>query len=152
MPSAQRSVRIARPVADVFAFFTDPANEQRWRSSHLKEFQSHEPLAVGTRVRQVLAGPMGRDIDADIEVTELDQDARYAFRTIAGPVRPTGAFDFRPVAEGTEVTLRLDATLGGLKKLLMGASVQKAMNGEVAALDRAKAVLEGSAEDRSDLL
>jgi len=43
---------------------------------------------------------------------------------------------------GTEVTLRLEAQLGGVKKLVMGASVQRAMNGEVAALDRAKAVLE----------
>jgi uncharacterized protein YndB with AHSA1/START domain len=142
MPSAQRSVRIARPVAEVFAFFTDPANETRWRSGHLKEFRAEGPLAVGTRIRQVLAGPMGRDIDADIEVTVLDPGARYAFATLTGPVRPTGAFEFRPVSEGTEVTLRLDAQLTGVKKLVMGASVQRAMNGEVAALDRAKALLE----------
>lgn len=143
MPSAQRSVRIARPVADVFAFFTDPDNEARWRSGHLKEFRADGPLAVGTRIRQVLAGPMGRDIDADIEVTALEPNARYAFASVAGPVRPTGVFEFRPVAEGTEVSFRLDAPLGGVKKLVLGASVQKAMNGEVAALDRAKALLEG---------
>lgn len=142
MPSAQRSVRIARPVGEVFGFFTDPANEARWRSNHLKEFRADGPVVVGTRIRQVLSGPMGRDIDADIEVTELEPNVRYAFATLAGPVRPTGVFEFRPVAEGTEVTLRLAAQLRGLKKLALGASVQRAMNGEVAALDRAKAVLE----------
>jgi uncharacterized protein YndB with AHSA1/START domain len=142
MPSAQHSVRIARPVAEVFAFFTDPANEARWRSAHLKEFHADGPLAVGTRVRQVLAGPMGRDLDADIEVTELEPDTRYAFTTLTGPVRPAGSFEFRPVDGGTEVTLRLGAELRGVKKLVLGASVQRAMNGEVAALDRAKALLE----------
>ena len=142
MPSAQHSVRIARPVAEVFAFFTDPANETKWRSGHLKEFRADGPLAVGTRIRQVLAGPMGRDINADIEVTAREPNARYAFATVGGPVRPTGTFEFRPAGEGTEVSLRLDASLSGVKKLLMGASVQKAMDGEVAALDRAKAVLE----------
>jgi uncharacterized protein YndB with AHSA1/START domain len=40
MPSAQRSVHIARPVDEVFAFFTDAANETRWRSAHLKEFRA----------------------------------------------------------------------------------------------------------------
>lgn len=142
MPSAQHSVRVTRPVAEVFAFFTDPANEVRWRSDHLKEFRADGPVAVGSRIRQVLAGPMGRDIDADIEVTELEPNARYAFASVAGPVRPTGVFEFRPVPEGTAVTLRLDAPLRGVKKLLLGASVQRAMNGEVAALERAKSLLE----------
>ena len=143
MPSAQHSVRIARPIDEVFAFFTDPANEVRWRSAHLREFRADAPVAVGTRIRQVLAGPMGREIHADIEVTELEPNSRYAFATVAGPVRPTGTFDFRSVDDGTEVTLRLDAPLHGVKKVAMGASVQKAMDGEVAALERAKALLEG---------
>jgi hypothetical protein len=68
---------------------------------------------------------------------------RYAFRGVAGPLRPVGEYTFRPVEEGTEVTFRLDAPLTGLKKLVMGNSVQKAMNAEMAALDTAKSILEG---------
>ena len=142
MPSAQRSVRIGRPVSEVFAFFADPANEPKWRGSHLKEFTPQGPIAVGTRIRQVVAGPMGRGLDADIEITDLQPEARYAFKGVAGPLRPLGEYTFRPVEDGTEVTFRLDAPLAGLKKVFMGNSVQKAMNAEMAALDTAKAVLE----------
>ena len=33
------------------------------------------PVAVGTRIRQVVAGPMGRSVDADIEITALEPGA-----------------------------------------------------------------------------
>jgi len=143
MPSAQRSVRIARPVDDVYAFFADPANESAWRGDALKEFTPMGPVAVGTRIRQVVAGPMGRSVDADIEITALEPGVRYAFKGVAGPLRPTGEYTFRAVEEGTEVTFRLDAPLSGIKKVFMGPAVQKSMLAEMAALDRAKAVLEG---------
>jgi uncharacterized protein YndB with AHSA1/START domain len=142
MPSAQRSIRIARPVNEVFAFFADPANESKWRGSHLKEFTAQGPIAVGTRIRQVVAGPMGRGIDADIEITGLEPDARYAFKGVAGPLRPVGEYTFGPVEEGTMVTFRLDAPLSGLKKVFMGNAVQKSINAEMAALDTAKQLLE----------
>jgi uncharacterized protein YndB with AHSA1/START domain len=142
MPRAQRSVRIARPVGEVFGFFADPANETRWRGSQVKEFTPQGPIAVGTRIRQVVAGPMGRGIDADIEITALEPDARYAFRGVAGPVRPIGEYTFRPVEEGTEVTFTLDAPLTGVKKVVMGPAVRKSMDAEMAALDTAKAILE----------
>jgi len=142
MPSAQRSVRIARPVDDVYAFFADPAHESSWRGDALREFTPMGPVAVGTRIRQVVAGPMGRSVDADIEITDLQPGVRYAFKGVAGPLRPTGEYAFRPVEEGTEVTFRLDAPLSGIKKLFMGPAVQKSMLAEMAALDRAKEVLE----------
>lgn len=44
---------------------------------------------------------------------------------------------------GTEVTLSLSAELRGVKKVMMSRSVQSAMDSEVAALDTAKAFLEG---------
>ena len=143
MPSAQRSVRIARPVDDVFAFFSDPANELSWRGDAVKEFTPTGPVAVGTRIMQVVAGPMGRSVDADIEITDLQPGVRYAFKGVAGPLRPVGEYTFRPVEEGTEVTFRMNAPLSGIKKLVMGPAVQKAMLGEMAALDRAKSLLEG---------
>ncbi len=145
MPRAQRSVRIARPVSEVFAFFADPANEKKWRGKSLKEFSPQGPVAEGTRIRQVLSGPMGRAVDADIEITGFDPGTRYAFRGVAGPVRPSGEYTFRPVEEGTEVTFRLDAPLSGIKQVFMGNAVEKAMHAEMACLDTAKALLEAEA-------
>ena len=87
----------------------------------------------GATYRQIVAGPGGRRIDADVEITEFIPDQRIAFRTTQGPVRPMGSYDLRAGEGGTVVTFRLAATLGGVKKL-MAPMVAKTMRSEVAAL------------------
>lgn len=142
MPSAQRSVVINRPLEDVFEFFTTPSNDSRWRTN-LKEVSISGPVGAGSRVHQVVKGPAGRPIPADIEVVDYQPRQRYAFRVVTGPVRPTGEYRFASEGETTTVSMSLDAQLSGLKKLLMSRAVQNSMDGEMLALDRAKAILEG---------
>jgi uncharacterized protein YndB with AHSA1/START domain len=142
MPAATRTITIDRDPDTVFAFFTEPQNDPTWRP-HVKEIAAQGPPGPGARIHQVVAGPGGRGIRADIEVTAYEPPSRYAFRVVAGPARPVGEFRFAPVGSGTEVTFSLSAEIGGLKKLLMSGPVQKSMDGEMAALDRAKALIEG---------
>lgn len=143
MPSAQRSVTINRPVDEVFAFFTDPSNERTWRTQ-VKEAVAEGPIAVGTRVHQVVKGPGGRGIPADLEITGYEPSARYAFTVVSGPVRPTGEYRFTSEDGATTVSFALSAELTGIKKLLLSRPVQRSMDGEMKALDRAKVVIEGS--------
>jgi uncharacterized membrane protein len=96
---------------------------------------------VGTTYRQVVAGPGGRRIDADVEITEFVPDQHIAFRTTKGPVRPTGTYDLRAQDGSTELTFRLTVKLSGLKAL-MAPMVGKTMKAEVAALTQLKRVLE----------
>ena len=128
MPSAQHTVVIDRPVDEVFAFFTDPSNELEWRQ-HVKEIAAEGPIAVGSRIHQVVKGPGGRGIPADVEVTDYDSPTLYGFRVVAGPVRPVGEFRFAADGEGTSVSLSLSADLTGIKAVLMSRSVQRAMDG-----------------------
>lgn len=142
MPSAARTLVIARPVSAVYAFFTDHDNDLKWRT-HVKEIKAEGRPAVGATVHQVIAGPGGRGIAADFQITAYEPDRRYAFAVTGGPVRPKGDFEFAPTSEGgTEITFTLAADLHGLKKLLMGRAVQKSMDGEMANLDKAKVILE----------
>ena len=141
MPSAERTIEIDRPPDQVFAFFTDPANDRAWRP-HVKEIAAQGPAGVGATIHQVVEGPGGRGIPADIEVTAHEPPTRYAFRVIAGPARPIGEFRFSPSGAGTLVAFSLRAEIGGLKGLLLGRPVQSSMNGEMAALDKAKALIE----------
>jgi uncharacterized protein YndB with AHSA1/START domain len=143
MPSAERTIVIDRPPDQVFAFFADPANDRAWRQ-HVKEIAARGPAGVGATIHQVVEGPGGRGIAADIEVTAFDPPSRYAFRVIAGPARPIGDFRFAPSGTGTSVTFSLRADLGFLKGLVMSRPVQSSMDGEMAALDRAKALIEAS--------
>lgn len=141
MPSAQRSVVIARPADEVFAFFADPTTGTQWRSG-LSEVSAEGPVAVGTIFRQRVSGPGGRTVPADIRLTELDPGRRVAFVGVAGPLRPDVAYDFEPVEGGTQVTFSISARLSGPKKILLGPIVQKTMEAEVARLDEAKRLLE----------
>jgi uncharacterized membrane protein len=141
MPSAQHSVSISRPVGEVFAFVADGENAMRWRPGVLDVArQSGEGL--GAVYRQGVRGPGGRRIAADYEVIAFEPDRRIAFRAIAGPVRPTGEYRFAADANGTTVSLALDATLTGWKRLLMGRAVQSTMESEVRNLETLKAILE----------
>ena len=59
MPHAQRTIVIARPPAEVYAFFADAENDPQWRSA-VKSIKREGPLAVGARYTQRVAGPGGR--------------------------------------------------------------------------------------------
>lgn len=146
MPAAQRTLVINRPVEEVFAFFTDPSNEPAWRT-HVKEITPTGPVGVGSRIHQVVSGPGGRGIPADLEVTAHEAPSRYAFRVVAGPVRPVGEYRFADEHGSTAVTFSLATELTGVKKLMMSRPVQRSMDGEMAALDRAKALIEGAGGD-----
>jgi uncharacterized membrane protein len=142
MPSAQHSVSIRRPIGTVFAFVADGENAMRWRPGVLDvAHQSGEGL--GAIYRQGVKGPGGRRIAADYEITAFEPDRRIAFRAIAGPVRPTGEYRFASDADGTTVSLALDATLTGWKRIVMGRAVQSTMDAEVRNLETLKSLLEG---------
>jgi|SRR5947209_10161359 len=138
MPEASDSVTIERPRDEVFAFLADAENDPRWRSGVL-EMKRQSP----TRYRQVVAGPGGRRVDADIEVTEHTPPARLAFRTTAGPVRPIGRYDLAEADGGTELTFSLAVELRGLRRL-MAPMVRRTMQNEVRRLTELKRVLENA--------
>lgn len=142
MPSAERTITINAPLDHVFAFFTTPANDPSWRGG-IKHIHAHGEPAVGGVVHQTIAGPIGRGIGADIEITAYEPNSRYSFQVVAGPVRPVGSYDFVPTDTGTAVTFKLAAEVTGLKRALMSKPVQKNMDAEMAALDNAKRILEG---------
>lgn len=141
MPRAQRAIVIDRPPDEVFAFFADPGNDLKWRP-HVKEIAAQGPAGVGSTIHQVLIGPGGRDLPADMGVVAYEPSRRYAFQVTAGPARPAGEFVFAPSGSGTEVTLSLNAELSGIKKLILSKPVQRSMDGQMAALDTAKRLIE----------
>jgi uncharacterized protein YndB with AHSA1/START domain len=142
MPSATNTAIINRPVDAVFAYVTDGMNGSKWRPGVL-ETEHVSGSGLGAVYRQGVKGPGGRRVAADYKVTAFEPGRRMAFEAIAGPVRPTGEFQFAEVDGGTRVTFSLDAQLSGWKALLMAGAVQKTMDAEVSALERLKIVLEG---------
>ena len=142
MPSAERTLTINAPIDEVFAFFTNPENDKAWRSE-VVEVRAEGPLAVGTIIRQVVAGPVGIGrVSADSQITALDPPTNYEFKVIAGPVRPQGFFRFSEVEGGTSVTMSLNADIRGPQKFVFSKPAQLAMDATMDELDNAKVFLE----------
>jgi uncharacterized membrane protein len=140
MPSAENSIVINRPRAEVFQFVANHENDPKWRPGVL-DMERASGEGQGAVYRQGVKGPMGRRIPADIEVTGYEENSHVAFRTLAGPVQPEGSYRFEDANGGTRVTFSLLANLRGPQKL-MGPMVAKSMRSQVEALDNLRRLLE----------
>lgn len=140
MPEATNSIEIRRPAAEVFAFLADGENDRLWRSGVL-DIHLRSGHGEGAVYEQGVKGPFGRRVAADYEITGCEPDRRLAFRAIAGPVRPEGAYELEPVDGGTRVTFSLRCSPTGLARL-MTPMVTRTMRSEVAQLDSLRARLE----------
>ena len=95
----EETVTIQRPVEEVFAFMSNAENDAKWRTN-VKEIEKTKEgqNGVGTEYRQVVKGPMGKGLDADLRYTEFRPNERVAFETIAGSVRPSAVIEFKSLS------------------------------------------------------
>jgi uncharacterized protein YndB with AHSA1/START domain len=100
MPEESRTITIARPVGEVFAFLADAENDKMWRHG-VMEITRTGGQGDGTTDRQVVSGPGGRRVDADVEITQFVPEQRIALSTIKAPARPSGNYDMRTIDGGT---------------------------------------------------
>ena len=119
MITTRVTVRIHRPVDEVFAFVTDPANFPRWAG------------ALVTAARQTSPGPMRagatfhqtnklliRRFQTDFVVTAYEPPRRFEYRSTTGPIRFIGHYTFAADGDGARFTSVDDTQLGGLLRLL----------------------------------
>ena len=113
------TVRIGRPVDEVFAFVTDPANFPRWAGS------------LVTTARQTSPGPMRagatfhqsnrfliRRFQTDFVVTVYEPPRRFEYKSTAGPIQFAGHYTFAADGDGARFTSVDDTRLSGLLQLL----------------------------------
>ncbi len=151
MPRAENMVVIAAPIAAVFAFIADGTNNPRWRPGVMDITPPARGPCEGAVYGQGLRGPKGQRMEGDYRITEYQPPKRLAFEVIAGPARPTGAFDLEePVAGATTVRFSLDLQGKGLMKIPMkfaGGVIERQMQAEVACLSRLKSELEAGPDE-----
>jgi uncharacterized protein YndB with AHSA1/START domain len=95
---------IARPVAEVFAYVTDPAKLPTWQTNTVSVEQEGEgPLRVGTRLREVHRGPGGKELPSLVEVSELVPDRLFALRMVEGALPIHARISFEPTTAGTRM-------------------------------------------------
>jgi uncharacterized protein YndB with AHSA1/START domain len=79
MINLKTSVRIARPIADVFAYVSDPTRFPAWNSAVRSVRQTS-----GSTYEMERDLPTGRAHN-ELEVVTLDPPAEFAIRTTSGP-------------------------------------------------------------------
>lgn len=142
MTHAEYSVTVSRPAQDVFDYLAEGSHNREWRAGVLEIARTSEATGEGATYRQVLAGPGGRRIDGDYQITVFDPPARLGFQVTAGPARPAGVFELSETdGPATRVRFALDVTPSGLMKL-MTPMISRQMQHEVAQLDNLKSILE----------
>jgi uncharacterized protein YndB with AHSA1/START domain len=141
MAHAEGKITIKSPVATVFDFILDGANNRLWRPSVTDVTAlTGKPYGVGSAFKQGLKGPGGR-IDGDYKITDCRPNEFIEFIVTAGPARPTGTYRFEADGAATTVTFTLDFQPKGLAKL-MEPMINQSMKSEVATLSNLKSYLE----------
>lgn len=114
----ERSYRIARPPAAVFAVLTDPSRLAEWQKGTVEVEQlTPGPITVGTRLREVHAA-MGRRMNSVVEVSEYVPDSVFALRIVQGALPVDGRWELAPSGEGTLLTFTAEGSVDGPARLL----------------------------------
>ncbi len=131
MVTVGKELVINRTQQDVFDFMSDPANASQWQSSNVSaEWTTEEPIGVGSTQHSV-SRLLGRKIDSTMELTTWDPPNRYSFKVVSGPIPFEANIEFVPEEDGTKVTFRGNAEVGGFFKIaegLVGKQFQKQLD------------------------
>ena len=143
MIKVEHSVIIERPVPEVFAFVTDPANNVKWQDGLVESrMASSGPMEAGAQVIDVRKF-LGRDMESKLEVTVFEPNKRFLQKVVSGPFQFEIIQTFDPSVHGTKLTVLAHGEPGGFFKLASG-MVQKQLESQIKGdAERLKKVLEG---------
>jgi uncharacterized protein YndB with AHSA1/START domain len=118
MVHSERSIIIARPPKDVYAYVSRTENEPQWHTDVLQVKRLDTgPVKVGTRYDLTFTPMMGHS-QGTLEVTKVSPPVAIETEIVFGPMRPHVSFRFEPEGAGTRVTRRVDVAPPGMMKLM----------------------------------
>jgi uncharacterized membrane protein len=132
-------VRIARPVAEVFAYVSEVTNLPDWQESAVEAEWIEPPFRFRER-RSFL----GRTAELQLEVTAYEQDRRFDVKALLGPVCFEIGHEFSPAGGGTLLQVTAEAATGGAMRFAAALAKKQAERQFRSDLERLKDVLEGS--------
>jgi uncharacterized protein YndB with AHSA1/START domain len=140
MISVEKTVHINKSIAEVFAYVTNYDYVTKWQGG-VEAVEPGGENAVGgkyTEVRKFL----GREMKTTLEITEFEQNAKWAAKALTGPVPYEAATTFESANGGTKLTTRVEAEPSGFFKMAQGAvqsQLDKSLDED---LNRLKEILE----------
>ena len=110
----ETSVRIDRPIEEVFDYVSDPTTVPRWNSA-VQSVRQTSPGAdgIGATYDMERELPSGR-AENGLEIVEVNRPTRFVIRTTSGPTPFLYRYVFTEEATATLVQLEAEVELGGL--------------------------------------
>jgi uncharacterized protein YndB with AHSA1/START domain len=144
------TVQIDRPIAEVFAFVTDPANFPRWAGALVKESRQTSPGPIGEGTTFTQANMlMGRRFVSEMRVVTYEPPHRFEYVTTSGPIRFAGHYTFAPSGDSsTKFTSIDESEPSGLLRYLQPLLQPFAQRQITSNLAQLKAVIEAQPDDR----
>ncbi len=116
----QYSVFIQRHLQDVFEVITNPTKTHLWQGgTEAAEWISEAPYGVGSTWKSQ-SKFLGRNLDADLQVTGWESPNLVSFKTSNGPIPMEVSNKLAPQDGGTHLTIAGRVEFGGLFKLAEG--------------------------------
>jgi uncharacterized membrane protein len=111
MTILETSVKISKPVAQVFEFITNLDNQKKL-SSYITGIQVSEPLKVGTKYK-IQTTSMGHVIETLNEVVAFELNKRFGVKTFASPPASdvTNTYVLEEDGGGTKLIMQMDVVL-----------------------------------------
>ena len=147
MIAFQTSVRVKRPIEEVFAFVSDPLLFPRWNSAvQTVHHTSGEQGSMGSTYSMQRQLPTGQ-VDNDLEVLAREHPTEFDIRTTSGPT--PFRYRYRFASDGADTLIRLDASveLSGVTSLLGPLAARGVKRGVDANLATLKYTLEARPKD-----
>jgi uncharacterized protein YndB with AHSA1/START domain len=141
----ERSITIDRPVREVFAYVTDPANDPNWQPDVLETTRPDGAMGTGSRYSFLVKFMGRRRVEAQVET--LDPERTYAVRVLSGPpfgLLPFVTYTFEPTNGGTRLTRRVQAQPSGFGRVME--PMMKSAIGRYTTryLDKLRGILQGT--------
>ena len=119
MTVLETSIKISKPVAQVFEFITNLENQKKL-SSYITGIQVSEPLKVGTKYK-IQTTSMGHVNETLNEVVSFEPNKKFGVKTFAPPPASdlTNTYVLEEDGGGTKLIMQIDAVLtpAGMPKM-----------------------------------
>jgi carbon monoxide dehydrogenase subunit G len=146
--SFETSVRVERPIEDVFGFVSDPTRFPLWNSAvQAVQVASGETGALGSTYSMQRELPTGQ-VENGLEVFAREHPIEFGIRTTSGPT--PFSYRYRFASEGADTVVHLDATveLPRVAAVLGPLAARKVRRGVDANFAALKRILEDGAPQR----
>jgi uncharacterized membrane protein len=142
------SVRISRPLDEVFRYVADARNRPQWDESvDSEELTSPEPIGVGSTIHTRMRS-MGREYEYTWKIVEHDPPTRMAVDSTSGPFPTTLVFEFTGEDGATEVAATVTGRPTGVMRLFQSMIARTTQQNLDRAYPRLKQLLETGAASK----